>query len=189
MATINLLPWREEQREEQKKEFLTICGVSVLAAILVVVAYYSVVDKAVTDQQSRNDFVQRHITDLDDQVKEIKELKAKRKLMLDRMKVVQDLQGTRPYIVHLFDELVGAIPDGLFLTQVESTSGVISLTGTAESSQRVSSLMRALEASDWFKGPNLTEVNANRAFGEQGNDFKMTVKLEVPGQSDPEGES
>lgn len=189
MANINLLPWREERREEQKKEFLTVCGVSVLAAILVIVAYYSIVDKAVADQQARNAFVQRHITDLDDQVKEIKELKAKRKLMLDRMKVVQDLQGTRPYIVHLFDELVGAIPDGLFLTSVNSENGTISLIGTAESSQRISSLMRALDASEWFKDPSLTEVNANRAFGEQGNDFKMTVKLEVPGQADEEGES
>ncbi|ROS01956.1 type IV pilus assembly protein PilN [Sinobacterium caligoides] len=186
MATINLLPWREERREELKKEFLVCCVLSIVAAGLLLTVYYSFVNNALTSQQARNGYIERHISDLDVQVKEIKELKKKRQQMLDRMKVVQDLQGTRPYIVHVFDELVRSTPDGLYFGEVTAKGELISVEGVAESSQRVSSLMRALEKSEWFKDPNLTEVQANRAFGEQGSNFKMTFRLELPGQEDGE---
>jgi len=182
MANINLLPWREERRDELKKEFLTVCVFSGLIGVLVIVVYYTLMDKAVSGQLARNAYIERHISDLDAQVKEIKQLKAKRKQMLDRMKIVQDLQGTRPYIVHVFDEAVRSTPDGLYFQNFETKGDLVLINGTAESSQRVSSLMRSLEKSPWFKDPNLTEVHANRAFGIQGSDFKMTVRLELPGQ-------
>lgn len=180
MATINLLPWREERREELKKEFAIISAMVAGFAILIVFAWQAVLSGVVDQQESRNRFLQSRIDELNAQVKEIDALKQQKKALEARMEVIQALQGNRPEIVHIFDELVRTLPDGVFYNAINRSGKKITLKGTAESSNRVSSLMRQLDASEWFDNPNLQMVRANRSFGEQANDFEMVVTLTSP---------
>ena len=180
MARINLLPWRDERRQERKQEFLIILGaVAASAAVLLFLGdlYFN---GRIAAQEGRNSYVQSHIGELNKQVREIRDMQKKRTQLLDRMKVIQELQGNRPIIVRLLDQLVRTVPDGVFYTTLTSNGSVIKIEGIAESNNRVSSLMRQLDASDWFTEPNLEGVTANRQFGEQANSFNMTVKLELP---------
>ncbi|MFM7785560.1 MAG: PilN domain-containing protein, partial [Gammaproteobacteria bacterium] len=111
-------------------------------------------------------------------------LQARRNQLIDRMKVIQDLQGTRPVIVRVFDEIVRTLPDGVYYKSIQSAGNKINIVGTAESNNRVSSLMRKLEASDWFANPILKGVKANPGFGEQGNDFELSIDVTMPGKTD-----
>lgn len=180
MAKINLLPWREAYRKEKKDQFIAILvGVFIVSALLAY-AWISSVESAIDNQNSRNRLLETEIAALDKQVQEIAELKKVRDDLLTRIRVIQDLEGTRPVIVRYFDELVRAVPDGVHLNSVVRTGDVISLEGIAESTNRVSSLMRNLNQSDWFTAPNLTSVIAAPAEGEQANLFKMTVRTAAP---------
>ncbi len=180
MASINLLPWREERRQALKKEFLTVLGVVAAIALLLVVVANRVVNGAIEHQQARNQYLQTHINELNRQVAEIAEIEKKRAELTDRMKVIQDLQGTRPLIVRVFDELVRTLPDGVFYRSLNRSGNRIELQGVAESNTRVSSLMRQLETSEWFESPNLTAVEAAPDFGELASSFRMTVRISTP---------
>jgi type IV pilus assembly protein PilN len=190
MPNINLLPWREELREELKKQFIVITAVIAVFAVTSVGLAWLVMQSNIDYQLLRNNYVQTEINRVSSQVTEIKELKAKRKQMLERMRVIQSLQGNRPVIVNLVDELVRIIPDGVFLTQVSTVDDLISIKGTAESNNRVASLMRNVDRSVWFREPSLTEVTANKAFGPRANNFSMSMVLfppELVSQADKEG--
>ena len=180
MANINLLPWREERRQELRKEFLTVLGAVALAAVIFVVLANRVYSAWIDNQDGRNSYLQTNIDELNRQVTEIKELEKKRQQLLDRMKVIQDLQGTRPLIVRVFDEMVRTLPDGVFYQSLSRNDKTIELTGVAESNNRVSSLMRQFDRSEWFENPNLTSVQAASQFGEQASGFKMTVVISAP---------
>lgn len=180
MANINLLAWREQYREEKKKEFVTLLFGLGIAVAAICFLWVSSVQTAIEDQNGRNAILDGEIAILSKQVAEIKALKQQRAELLDRMKVIQDLQGTRPVIVRHFDEMVRAVPDGVFLTSLVSKGKTISLNGIAESNNRVSSLMRNLDESGWFNAPNLTSVKDAPEFGEQANEFIMTVQTAVP---------
>ncbi|MEX6662812.1 type IV pilus assembly protein PilN [Pseudomonas graminis] len=182
MARINLLPWREQQREERKKRFiLALAGVLVLGigAILLADQYLS---SAIAHQNARNQFVRTEIVQLDARIKEISELKARRKQLLERMKIIQDLQGNRPIIGRIFDQMARTLPDGVYFNDVKMTGQMISISGAAESNNRVSDLLRNLDASDWLESPSLTEVKANTAAGgvDQTNTFQLTVRQTQP---------
>lgn len=180
MATVNLLPWREERRAELRKEFFVITGVVAAIAIAIVFGWQLVLTAKIDDQNGRNAFLQERINELNRQVKEIADLKQKKAELVSRMEVIQSLQGNRPEIVHIFDELVRTLPDGVFYNDITRNGGSLSIRGTAESNNRVSSLMRQLEASEWFAEPNLTGVTANRSAGEHANDFQLQVKITPP---------
>lgn len=192
MANINLLPWREERREELKKEFFVILIGVVLLAGLLIFGWHQMIASQIENQRSRNAYLNQQISELNSQVTEIKELREKREQLIDRMRIIQELQGKRPEIVHVFDDLVRTIPDGVFYSSIERSGSSLTIKGTAESNNRVSSLMRRLDASDWFSGPNLQGVKANPSFGGQANDFVLTVNLATPVQleddADGEGE-
>ena len=117
---------------------------------------------------------------LDEQVKEIKDLQKQRTQLLDRMTVIQELQGNRPIIVRILDQLVRTVPDGIFYQSLSSDEKTITVKGIAESNNRVSSLMRRMDASEWFSEPNLEGVSASPEYGEQANVFDMKVKLTLP---------
>ena len=187
MAQINLLPWRDERRAELKKEFLTILGAVAAVGVAVVLLVDLVVSGQIQNQKDRNNYLTENIKELDKKVAEIRELQKKRTQLLDRMKVIQELQGNRPIIVRVMDQLVRTVPDGVFYTELNSTGQEINITGIAESNNRVSSLMRRLDASDWFSDPNLQGVRAEPSFGEQATTFNMTVKLQLPSAGE-EGE-
>jgi type IV pilus assembly protein PilN len=177
MAHINLLPWREEYRQNRKKEFFQLLGGVLVLSALVILIWGRWVNARVDSQTSRNDLLTREIAALDEKIAEIGQLKERRKQMLARMEVIQALQGNRAEIVRVLDEFVRVTPDGVVLIEMKRVAGVVSLVGFAESNNRISSLMRQLDASDKFQEPTLTKVEANDMLGEQGSRFELQVKL------------
>lgn len=177
MTRINLLPWREAHREEKKREFLVVLGGFVFGALFSVLVWDRWVNSDIDEQTSRNEFLRVETAKLDKEVKEINELKIRLQEMLERMTVIQGLQSNRPETVKIFDEFVRSVPDGVFFTAMIRAGDNLSLTGFAESNNRISALMRKLNDSPKFKDPNLTKVEADETLGEQGSRFEMQVKL------------
>ncbi len=189
MARINLLPWREQLREERKKQFISILVLIVLFAGLLVFLGDRNLNGKIDQQNARNDFLRKEISLLDGRIKEIEQLQARRTQLLDRMKIIQDLQGNRPIIVRVFDELARTLPEGVYFTSVDMKGSVISIKGGAESNSRVSNLMRQMDASDWLTTPNLTAVKAvTQGALDQANVFEMSVRQTEPGAPAAEGE-
>lgn len=180
MAKINLLPWREAYRKEKKEQFLAIVGGVVLLSGLIAYMWIVSVESSIENQQARNHLLDTEISTLEKQVKEIADLKKVRDDLLARIKIIQDLQGTRPLIVRYFDDFARSIPDGVFVTMTAKQGGVVYIEGIAESYNRVATFMRNLEISDWFAGANLTSVVAAPAEGEQAQSFKISVNTSVP---------
>ena len=180
MANINLLPWREARREELKRAFLSILGLVAAAAVIAVVMADRVVNAQITNQSARNNHITANISELDKQVEEIRDLQRKRNQLVERMRVIQELQGNRPIIVRVLDQLVRTVPDGVFYTRINATGQQLSANGVAESNNRVASLMRRLDASDWLKDPNLDAVRAAPLYGDQANTFDLTVQVDLP---------
>lgn len=185
MARINLLPWREERRAERKREFLVLLGFVALLAVATVFGAAQFVNGQIEHQNARNAYLKQHIARLDAQVAEIRDLQRKRTQLIERMRIIQELQGNRPIIVRVMDQLVRTMPDGVFYTSLSSKEGRISLQGVAESNNRVSSLMRNLDASDWLEKPNLDSVKAAPDYGEQATTFNLSVSVQLP---DPDEE-
>ncbi|HEY8331087.1 MAG TPA: PilN domain-containing protein [Pseudomonas sp.] len=181
MARINLLPWREHRREERKQRFLVALGAVLVGAAALVFAGDQYLNGAIEQQNARNDYVRKEIAALDARIKEISELKKRREELLERMKIIQDLQGNRPVTARVFDQLVRTLPDGVHFTALKMTGKNIAIQGAAESNNRVSALMRNLDASDWLAAPNLTEVKAVTAGTvDQANVFQLTVQQTRP---------
>jgi type IV pilus assembly protein PilN len=185
MAKINLRPWREELRAEKQKQFVVmILGAAIIAGGLVFL-WKTDMDSRIAYQQSRNAYIETATKKLDQQIKEIENLKRKRDELLARMQVIQDLQGKRPVIVRVFDELVRTLPDGLFYTDLKRTGERVDIVGMAESNSRVSTLMRQFEESDWFTNPNLSNVSAADSRRAGYSQFNLSVTQKTP---EPEGE-
>ncbi|WP_288478965.1 PilN domain-containing protein [uncultured Pseudomonas sp.] len=182
MARINLLPWREQLREERRKQFLVILGGIFVLSCGAVFLGDQYLSGEIARQEARNAFIQQNIAQLDVRIKEISELKTRRQQLLARMKIIQDLQGNRPVIGHVFDQLVRTLPDGVYFRELKMQGDTLSISGEAESNNRVSNLMRNLDASDWFASPTLIEVKATTAGAvDQANTFQLTVKQTQPG--------
>ncbi|WP_370979925.1 PilN domain-containing protein [Agaribacterium sp. ZY112] len=180
MARINLLPWREELRQEKKKEFLTqLVGVCIFVA-LACFLWVQTVDGAIQGQEARNKMLKDEIAGLEKQVEEIKELKKKKSELEARMRVIQDLEGKRSIIVHHFDELARRIPDGVYFTKLQRSGGKFFVFGVSESNQRISALMRSLDESDYFSSPNLKSVVARPELGAQVGFFEMELEASLP---------
>lgn len=188
MARINLLPWREQLREERKQQFLvTLAGVLIVAGGLVFLGD-QYLGSAIDEQNARNEFLKKEIAVLDSRIKEISELKTRRQQLLERMKIIQDLQGNRSIIGRVFDQLVRTLPDGVYFTKLKMTGSNIAVNGAAESNNRVSSLMRNLDGSEWLASPNLSEVKAVTSGGvDQANIFTLSVQQVAPVAEDAEG--
>ena len=181
MARINLLPWREELREERRKRFLlTLAGVLVGSVGLLLIAD-QVISSAIDQQVARNDYLGKQIAVVDERIKQISDLKARRQQLVERMRIIQDLQGNRQISGRIFDQLARTLPDGVYFTEVKLTGKTLAVTGAAESNNKVSELMRNLEASDWFDAPSLTEVKATTAGQlDQANVFQLSVHQTQP---------
>lgn len=187
MAKINLLPWRQAYREEKKREFIGVIVAVVMMALLGAYAWVASVQSAIENQNARNQLLKQEIAKLDAQVKEISEIKKVRDDLLARIKVITDLEGTRPVIVRYFDEMVRAIPDGVWLTSIDRKGDLVTIEGVAESYNRIASFLRNLEASEWYASHNLISVDAVPDEGEDASVFKMTVQTSAP--VDPLGEA
>lgn len=161
MSGINLLPWREAARKKSQQNFvMSIVGAIALGAV-VVGGGYTYMDGRISYQEGRNAYIQTEIDNLEKALEEIKTLDANRKALLERIAVIERLQSTRPAIVHLFDEMVNALPKGLYLTQLKQVNSKIKLVGKAESSARVSSYMNRLNSSPWLSSSDLNTIQVD----------------------------
>lgn len=192
MANINLLPWREREREERKQRFMMVLAVTVGLAGLALFIADRVLVSQIDNQNARNRYLTEQIAVLDLKIGEIRQLQQQKRDLSDRMAVIQDLQGKRPVIVRLFDELVRTLPEGIYYDRLTRTEDSIAIEGVAESNSRVSALMRALEESDWFASPDLRQVTAEtpgaNAAQSQRNRFQLTVRITTPEQSGTGGQ-
>ncbi|MEE3321585.1 MAG: PilN domain-containing protein [Pseudomonadota bacterium] len=174
-TTINLLPWREERRKQQQQEFIVLLVVAAVVGGLLFWLWQGSVDQQIADQRARNSHIQAKTAELDEKIKEIKELKERRAELVARMEVIQSLQGNRPSIVYVFDQLVKTLPDGVYYNEIKREGDLFTIVGLAESNNRISRLMRNLDQSDWFEGANLLNVSAGND-GTEVNSFTLTVK-------------
>lgn len=186
MTTINLLPWREEHRQKQKKDFAVMLGMTALLAIAIWGLIHVQMQAKIDYQLSRNAFMTNEIKKLEEEIKEIKELQKVRRSLIERMEVIQDLQRSRPSIVHLFSEIVSTVPNGVYLESLAQTGSNLLINGQAESNARVSTYMRNLSASEWLKDPNLTVIEIEDITVNRISTFTLTVKQTSPNATEEE---
>lgn len=176
MMRLNLLPWREMRRREQDRQLLTIAiGAWLLMGVIVFYAHVHV-STLIENQGKRNEFLNKEIAKLEEEIKEITDLKKQRQDLLARMNVIYQLQRDRTRVVRTFDELVRKLPQGVYLTSMKNTGTSIVLNGAAQSNARVSALMRNLAASEWFADPELDVVQVRQRGTDRVSEFTLRVK-------------
>ncbi|HQV81336.1 MAG: PilN domain-containing protein [Moraxellaceae bacterium] len=193
MAKINLLPWRQELKKQRQQEFIVINAAVALSAAAIIMFFHILLSSQLSDQEERKAYIQSEIATLDGQIKQIDELQTRKDELLARMKVIQDLQGRRPVIVRVFDELARTVPNKVYLISVVRKDDVFTIEGYAESNTQVSSFLRNINNSAWFKNPVLSTVvaaddqnkksdkaSAKAAIDKKNNRFALTVELEAP---------
>ncbi len=184
MARINLLPWRENLRRKKQRDF----GIAALTSVLIVglgcAGVYFYIDSQIQFQNKRNKFLQKEIAAMDKKIKEIKDLEKTKARLIARMNVIQELQGSRPQVVHLFDEMVNTVPEGAYLTKFQQKGNKLTLTGLAQSNARISSYMRNIDRSEWIDKPVLQVISSksgkgNKAVGSGLSQFTLNA-VETP---------
>lgn len=182
MPRINLLPWREEQRKRRRNQFYAGLGGGAAAAGAVILASSFIMGGIIDNQQERNDLLKAEIATLDKRIAEILDLEASKDRLLARMAIIEQLQRSRPEIVHVFDELVSTLPDGVYLTAIKQSGKRLALTGSAESNTRVSAFMRNIDQSKWLTQPDLEVVEVKEA-GARGRRGVPVERGEFAGRS------
>ncbi|MGD8742361.1 MAG: PilN domain-containing protein [Granulosicoccaceae bacterium] len=186
MARINLLPWREELRKERQQQFMVILGLCAGLALAVIALVHINVAGIIDNQLSRNKYMEGEIKKLDARIKEIEDLEKEKARLLARMNVIQQLQGSRPQVVHVFDELVATLPDGVYLTSIKNTGNTIELSGFAQSNARVSSYMRNVDNADWLSDPRLNVIETKDQDGRRISQFVLNAKTSSPASQEGE---
>lgn len=184
MAQINLLPWREELREERQRTFYSAV---IAGAIFAVVTLYGVVlfvDGLIDEQNNRNTFLSVEIKALDKKIKEIKTLEQQRDRLLARMQVIQELQASRPKVVKVFDALVRTVPEGIHLEKVARQGETLTLDGVAQSNARVSVFMRQLDGNDEFSESKLNVIKRTSPSADAIRKFTLGVNESKPTNED-----
>ncbi len=188
MIRINLLPYREMRRAARMRQFtVVLSGTAVIALGLIVLGYMALVTE-ISSQQARNQYLNTEIAKLDKDIADIKDLKQQTKDLLARKQVVESLQSDRSDAVHLLDQLVRLLPEGVFLKSIDQHGDLVHLQGFAQSSARVSTLMRNLDDSAWLSDATLIEVKAATVQGIQANEFTLDVHVR-PKQADTAGKT
>jgi type IV pilus assembly protein PilN len=173
MPRINLLPWREAQRKQKRQEFFLSIGAAVATAALVVLVGHWQMSSAIEHQQVRNQILSDEIAQLDKQIQEILGLENQKRMLLARMEIIETLQRSRPVIVHVFDEIVRTLPEGVYLTYLKQSGTKIEIRGVAQSSTRVSAFMRNIDNSQWLSDPSLQVVETKGKDSTRGADFTL----------------
>jgi len=174
---VNLLPHREERRKRARQHFVVLAGGTALIGALVVVAIHGYYAARIETQNERNKFLKNEIVKLDKDIAEIKKLRDEIAALLARKQVIETLQADRAQTVHLLDELVRQMPEGVYLSRVVQRGLNIALTGYAQSNARVSTLMRNIEASPFLERPQLIEVSATNVDKKRVSQFSMNLAL------------
>jgi len=176
MIRINLLPHRELARAARRRQFNILLGIAVAAGVVVVVLGHTVIAAQQSAQDARNAFLTQEITKLDGQIGEIKKIREQTQALLERKQVVETLQSNRTEVVHLFDQMIRLLPDGLYLKSFKQEGDMVTISGYTQSSARVSTLMRSLDDSPWFESASLVEIKAATVNNLRANEFVLTVK-------------
>lgn len=176
MAHINLLPWREEERKRKKKEFFTILGGTAILMAVIGLATHVYMAGLIDYQESRNRYLDSEIRQVEAKIKEISDLEKQKEQLIARMRVIERLQSNRPEVVHMFDELVRLVPEGLYIQDLTQKGRELTIKGQTQSNARVSAFMRALEESAWFETPALNVISGQKAAGQGLRDFTLNVK-------------
>ncbi len=183
MILINLLPHREERRRQRKRDFFIGLGACAVAGVAIVGLWFTVLQQMTSAQQVRNDFLRTEIARLDVQIKDIAALRAEIEALKARQQAVEDLQTDRNVPVHLLDELVKQVPEGVYLTAIRQTGRVVAITGMAQTNERVSELLRnTLYNSAWLERPELIEIKAvamTTANREQRRLFEFSMRVTI----------
>jgi type IV pilus assembly protein PilN len=180
MPRINLLPWREEERRRRQREFGVAMGGAVVAGIAVVMAVMFVFSSMIDAQMRRNDRLKVEIAELEKSIEEIDSLERDKERLLARMEIIDQLQKSRPEVVHLFDEIVRKLPEGVYLTGMAQSGPRVELRGVAQSSTRVSALMRQIDESEWIGDPEVERVETTNIGTSRQSEFVVYLKQRSP---------
>lgn len=163
MIKINLLPWREERRKQRAKTFQFMVAGSVAAGVVLALLGWTYFNIQISGQESRNAYLEQEIKKVEAQIKDIEELEAKRTALLNRKQVIEELQGSRYQMVHLFDSLMRTVPEGLVLTSLKQEGEYLTVEGRAQSNARVATYMRNLAGAGWMKDPQVNVIEAAKS--------------------------
>lgn len=176
MIRINLLPHRELARASRRRQFNMLLGIAVAAGLVTVVLGHTVIAARQSAQDARNVYLEQEIAKLDSQIGEIKKIREQTQALLARKQVVETLQSNRTEVVHLFDQMIRLLPDGLYLKSFKQAGDIVTISGYTQSSARVSTLMRSLDDSPWFESASLVEIKATTVNKLRANEFILTAK-------------
>jgi type IV pilus assembly protein PilN len=177
MIRVNLLPHRELKRKAQQQQFFIMLGVVVAIGAGIWFGVHAYLEDQFNNQVSRNKYLQAEIAKLDKQIAEIQKLKDQTAALLARKRVVETLQGTRSEVVHLLDQLVRQLPDGVYLRSIKQAGNRVTINGLTQSQARVSTLMRNLESSPHLEKPGLVEIKAGQQSNQRVNEFVMNIEI------------
>ena len=174
---INLLPHREMRRKQQQQQFFVMLAAVVAAGVAIWFAVHTYLDGQLTNQNARNRYLEGEIVKLDKEIAEINKLKEQTAALLKRKQVVETLQGNRAEVVHLLDQLIRQIPDGMYLKSIKQQGTKVAISGFTQSQARVSTLMRNLEGSQYLQNANLVEIKVATTGGLRINEFTMNIDV------------
>lgn len=180
MANINLLPWREELRQEKQRQFISVLGLIAILGVAFMWSMYTFYENKLENQRERNNFLQSEVRKLDSKIKEIETLEKERQELVERMDLIQNLQKSRPQVVHLFDEIVSTMPEGVNLSAIERKGDDITMHGIAESGPRISNFMRNISTSKWLKKELLDAISSDKESGANRKKFVLKAMVSSP---------
>lgn len=176
MPRINLLPWREAERKKRQRDFGVAMAGGVVAASLCVLGAMFVYSQMIANQLDRNQRLNDEIVELEKSITEIDGLERQKERLLARMDIIEQLQKSRPEIVHLFDEIARQLPEGVYLNGLKQTGTSVEVRGVAQSSTRVSALMRQIDSSEWMKDPEVERVETTTSGASRQAEFVVNLK-------------
>jgi type IV pilus assembly protein PilN len=176
MPRINLLPWREEERKKRQTDFMIAMGASFVAGVIVVAGTIFAYSQMIAHQQDRNARLEAEIVELEKSIAEIDGLERQKERLLARMEIIEQLQRSRPEIVHLFDEITRQLPEGVYLTGMRQNGSAVEVMGIAQSSTRVSALMRQVDSSEWLTDPGVIKVETTETGPSRQAEFVVNLK-------------
>ena len=177
MIRVNLLPHRAEKRKARQVQFIILSAFSLVLGAVIVGFVYVAIDTQISYQERRNTYLKQEIAVLDKQIEEIRKLREQTQALLSRKTVVENLQSTRSDVVHLLDQMLRILPDGVYLKSLKQNGYGINVVGYAQSSARVSTLMRSIEDSPWLDTPTLIQVQAATVGGKRLSEFQLNFNL------------
>lgn len=180
MIRINLLPHRELKRKLRQQQIAVFAGMTCVLGAVIVWSVHSVIAGKIDYQNGRNQYLIGQTAILDKQIAEIRDIKTKTQELIARKGVVETLQTSRSEVVHLLDQLVRLLPDGVHLQSIKQDGHTVNLVGYAQSNAWVSTLMRKIESSEWLESPLLVEIKAVTVNNIRQNEFNLKIKIKQP---------